>query len=62
VSMSDGSRWEVPAGLYRPIRQDAVLLEKGADSEAAKAFVAFLQGPEAASIIEKYGYGTGASS
>jgi molybdate transport system substrate-binding protein len=62
VSTSDGSRWEVPAGLYRPIRQDAVLLEKGAGSEAAKAFVAFLQGPEAASIIARYGYGTGASS
>jgi molybdate transport system substrate-binding protein len=62
VRMSDGSRWEVPAGLYQPIRQDAVLLEKGAGSEAAKAFVAFLQGPEAASIIARYGYGTGASS
>jgi molybdate transport system substrate-binding protein len=62
VSANEGSRWEVPADLYEPIRQDAVLLENGADSEAAKAFVEFLRGPEAAPIIAKYGYGTAASS
>jgi molybdate transport system substrate-binding protein len=62
VSGNEGSRWEVPAALYEPIRQDAVLLEKGAGSEAAKAFVEFLQSPEAAPIIAKYGYGTAASS
>jgi molybdate transport system substrate-binding protein len=58
----DGSRWVVPDGLHEPIRQDAVLLKKGADSEAAKAFVAFLKGPEAAAIIARFGYGTDASS
>jgi molybdate transport system substrate-binding protein len=58
----DGSRWVVPDGLHEPIRQDAVLLEKGADSEAARAFVEFLNGPEAAAIIAKFGYGTDASS
>ena len=42
-----------------PIRQDAVLLKKGADSEAARAFVEFLKGPEAAAIIAQFGYGTG---
>jgi molybdate transport system substrate-binding protein len=62
VSDTEGSRWEVPTDLYEPIRQDAVLLEKGAGSEAAKGFLEFLQGPEAAAIIEKFGYGTAASS
>jgi molybdate transport system substrate-binding protein len=62
VSDNEGSRWEVPGDLYEPIRQDAVLLAKGADSEAAKAFVEFLRGPDAAPIIAKYGYGTAASS
>jgi molybdate transport system substrate-binding protein len=62
VSGTEGSRWEVPADLYEPIRQDAVLLAKGGDSEAAKAFVEFLRGPDAAPIIAKYGYGTAASS
>ena len=51
-----GSRWLIPQDLYKPIRQDAVLLKKGADNEAAKAFMGFLKGPEAKTIIEKYGY------
>jgi molybdate transport system substrate-binding protein len=62
MSGNEGSRWEVPGDLYEPIRQDAVLLAKGADSEAARAFVEFLRGPDAAPIIAKYGYGTAASS
>jgi molybdate transport system substrate-binding protein len=62
IGDTDGSRWEVPTDLYEPIRQDAVLLEKGADSAAAKGFLEFLQGPDAAAIIEKFGYGTAASS
>jgi len=52
-----GTRWLVPANLYAPIRQDAVLLKKGADDEAAKAFLALLKGPEARAIIERFGYG-----
>jgi molybdate transport system substrate-binding protein len=52
----EGSRWVVPQELYEPIRQDAVLLKKGAGNEAAVAFMQFLKGPEAHAIIEKYGY------
>lgn len=51
-----GSRWVVPQDLYRPIRQDAVLLKSGAGNDAANAFIGFLRGPEARAIIEKYGY------
>jgi molybdate transport system substrate-binding protein len=51
-----GSRWMVPQDLYKPIRQDAVLLKKGANNEAATAFINFLKGPEARGIIEKFGY------
>jgi hypothetical protein len=57
-----GSRWLVPQGLYAPIRQDAVLLKKGASNPAATAFVGFLRGPEARAIIEKYGYAFGGQS
>lgn len=56
VGKDGGSRWVVPADLYSPIRQDAVLLKTGADNAAAKAFVDFLKGPEATRIINKYGY------
>lgn len=52
-----GSSWVVPQRLYTPIRQDAVLLKKGAANPAAAAFIAFLKGPEASRIIERHGYG-----
>jgi molybdate transport system substrate-binding protein len=54
--VSAGTRWEVPSNLHAPIRQDAVLLKTGADSEASKAFLAFLKGPEARGVIERFGY------
>lgn len=55
-TVTAGSRWIVPQALYKPIRQDAVLLKKGAGAEAAAAFIAFLKGPEATAIIRDYGY------
>lgn len=62
VGDESGSRWEIPQNLYEPIRQDAVLLKKGSDNEAATAFIDFLKGPEARAIIEKYGYAFGVSN
>ena len=56
LGVSEGTRWLVPQGLYAPIRQDAVLLKKGANDEASKAYLEFLKGPEARAVIEKYGY------
>ena len=55
-----GSRWIVPSNLYKPIAQDAVLLKRGADNPAARAFIAFLKGKEAHAVLVKYGYGAGA--
>ena len=57
-----GSRWMVPQNLYAPIRQDAVLLKKGAGNEAATGFMGFLKGPEATAIIQKYGYEIGTAN
>ena len=48
--------WLVPAADYQPIRQDAVLLKTGADSEAAKAYVAFLKSDTALVVIRAAGY------
>ena len=59
IFAKSGSKWLVPAKLYKSIAQDAVLLKTGAASEGAKAFLAFLKGPEARKVIEKYGYGVG---
>jgi len=54
---TEGTRWLVPQALYSPIRQDAVLLKRGETDQASIAFLAFLKGPEARAIIEKFGYG-----
>jgi len=54
-----GSRWDVPQALYAPIRQDAVLLGPGAGNPAARAFLDFLRTPEAAAVIDRFGYGAG---
>jgi molybdate transport system substrate-binding protein len=62
AKVSSGSRWMVPQTLYSPILQDAVFLKKGAANEAATAFLAFLKGPEARAIIEKYGYSVDSKS
>jgi molybdate transport system substrate-binding protein len=52
-----GSRWPVPLDLYEPIRQDAVLLDKGRDKPAARALLDYLAGPEARAVIQRFGYG-----
>jgi len=52
-----GSAWIVPEDLYKPIRQDAVLLKKGAENPAATALLEYLKTVPALEIIEKYGYG-----
>ncbi len=51
-----GSAWIVPDDLHDPIKQDAVILNKGKDSAAAKALVEYLKGPKAAAIIKSFGY------
>lgn len=54
---SKGTKWEIPQSYYAPIEQQAVLLKKGADNKAAKAFLDFLKSDEARAVITGYGYG-----
>ncbi len=51
-----GSWWVVPAHLYNPIRQSAVLLSAAKDQAAAQAFLMFLKSEKAAAIIHAFGY------
>jgi molybdate transport system substrate-binding protein len=53
---SDKSKWIVPAELYTPIEQGAVLLKTGENDDAAKAFLDYLKSDEAVAVIEKAGY------
>jgi molybdate transport system substrate-binding protein len=56
INQARGSRWLVPASDHAPINQQAILLYPGQNSPAARAFLAFLKGPQAVAIIRKYGY------
>jgi molybdate transport system substrate-binding protein len=55
--IGSGSGWIVSPKLYSPIRQDAIVLEKGKDKPAAKALMTFLKGDKAKAVIKAFGYG-----
>lgn len=54
--ITSGSAWIVPVGVHRPIRQDAVILNRGRENAAAIALSRFLREPRAVAIIQSYGY------
>ncbi len=56
IGEQGGSRWLVPAANHTPIHQQAVLLKTGADNAAARAFMAYLRGAQAKTVIRRYGY------
>jgi molybdate transport system substrate-binding protein len=53
---TSGSGWIVPAGLHKPIRQDAVILARGGANPAAQALAGYLKSGKARDIIRSYGY------
>ncbi|WP_091193617.1 molybdate ABC transporter substrate-binding protein [Formivibrio citricus] len=54
--LAKGSVWIVPAGLHDPIRQDAVLLVKGRNNQAAEALLAYLKSGKIKALIQRSGY------
>ncbi|MCD2516042.1 molybdate ABC transporter substrate-binding protein [Massilia sp. G4R7] len=54
--LKQGSAWIVPASMHAPIRQDAILLDKGKDSEAAAALMKYLRSDKAKALIRSFGY------
>ena len=54
--LNSGSAWIVPGELHEPIYQDAVILAKGKDNPAAKAFIEFLKSPYGHAVVKSYGY------
>lgn len=50
------SVWIVPAALFEPIRQNAVLLKTGQANPAATAYIDFLRSDAAVAVIEAAGY------
>lgn len=55
--IAKGSAWRVPANMHTPIRQDAVVLQRGKDNPAAAALMAYLNSDAAHTIMKSYGYG-----
>jgi molybdate transport system substrate-binding protein len=54
--VAEGSAWIVPAKLHPPIRQDAILLNRGKGSAAAQALMTYLRSAKARSVILSFGY------
>ncbi len=54
--LQGGSVWVVPAAMYQPIRQDAIVLSRAKDNPAAQALLDFLKTPAAQAVIKAYGY------
>ena len=54
--LKSGSGWLVPETYHDALRQDAVLLEAGKQSEAAQALMNFLKSEKAREIMTAYGY------
>jgi molybdate transport system substrate-binding protein len=52
----EGSVWLVPAQLYTPIRQNAVMLAPAKGKPAAEALMKYLKGDKAKAIITSFGY------
>jgi len=52
----EGSVWRVPANLHRPIRQDAVILNRGKGKPAVLALAQYLKSAPATAIIQSFGY------
>jgi molybdate transport system substrate-binding protein len=55
--VADGSAWIVPGRLHEPIRQDAVILEKGKGKPGVIALMEYLKGDKARAVIKSFGYG-----
>ncbi len=54
--LKGGSMWVVPQNLYGAIQQDAVLLKRAANNEAALALLKLLKSPNIKDLIRSYGY------
>jgi len=56
-NLGDKGRWiEIPAALYSPVAQGAVLTRHGMSNPAARRYLRFLGGKEAREVLARFGY------
>lgn len=57
LSVQSRGRWSlIPEELHQPIDQGLGIVKTTKNEEAARAFAAFLNGPEGRAIMQKYGF------
>jgi len=54
--MKNGKAWEIPAGMYPPIEQAAVVLKNGKNKSTALAFMDFIKSASGRKILQKHGF------
>lgn len=54
--LAKGSAWIIPSQLHRAIRQDAVLLLEGKNSQATKDFLSYVTSENSKKFLNSYGY------
>lgn len=60
--LKERGRWTgIPPDQYAPLDQGMVITRRGATNPAAERYRAYLRGPEARKILERFGYGVPAS-
>jgi molybdate transport system substrate-binding protein len=47
---------EIPANEYPPIQQACIVLKSSKEQNIARQFEAYIQGPEASKVLERYGF------
>jgi molybdate transport system substrate-binding protein len=52
----EGKYWLIPAATHQPLKQGFVILQHAKGNEAAKKFAAFMESPEAKTILKHYGF------
>jgi molybdate transport system substrate-binding protein len=55
-AMKDGKSWEIPADMYPPLEQGAIVLNNAANKGAARAFLDFVKGEAGQATLARYGF------
>jgi molybdate transport system substrate-binding protein len=57
LSIQSNGRWSlIPEELHRPIDQGLAIMKSTQKAEAARAFAAFILGPQGQAVMQKYGF------
>jgi molybdate transport system substrate-binding protein len=57
-----GRAWALPADLYSPLEQGAIVTRHGVANPLAAKYLAFLAGPQGRAILARYGFGLPAAA